>query len=218
MEIKVSPSILSADFSMLGDEIKKMEAAGADLIHIDVMDGHFVPNISLGMPVIKKARKVTKLPFDVHLMIENPEKYIDAFVAAGSDIITVHQEACVHLHRVVQMIKKAGVKAGVALNPMTNVETLKYILPDIDMVLIMSVNPGFGAQSYIPVITRKIAEMRALCIREGYPDMDIEVDGGVDAKTYVDVVGAGANVLVAGNALFTAEDPKALITLMKSKQ
>ena len=218
MEIKVSPSILSADFSMLGDEIKKMEAAGADLIHIDVMDGHFVPNISLGMPVIKKTRKVTKLPFDVHLMIENPEKYIDDFVAAGADIITVHQEACVHLHRVVQMIKKAGVKAGVALNPMTNVETLKYILPDIDMVLIMSVNPGFGAQSYIPVITRKIAEMRELCIREGYPDMDIEVDGGVDAKTYIDVVNAGANVLVAGNALFTAQDPQALITRMKNER
>ena len=216
MEIKVSPSILSADFSEFGSEIKKMEQAGADMIHIDVMDGHFVPNISLGMPVIKQIRKVTDLPFDVHLMIENPDKYIDAFRAAGADIITVHQEACVHLHRVVQMIKKSGAKAGVALNPMTDVETLKYILPDIDMVLIMSVNPGFGGQSYIPVITRKIKEMRELCIREGYPDMDIEVDGGVDRKTYVDVVAAGANVLVAGSALFTAPDPKELITLMKS--
>ena len=216
MEIKVSPSILSADFSEFGSEIKKMEQAGADMIHIDVMDGHFVPNISLGMPVIKQIRKVTDLPFDVHLMIENPDKYIDAFRAAGADIITVHQEACVHLHRVVQMIKKSGAKAGVALNTMTDVETLKYILPDIDMVLIMSVNPGFGGQSYIPVITRKIKEMRELCIREGYPDMDIEVDGGVDRKTYVDVVAAGANVLVAGSALFTAPDPKELITLMKS--
>ena len=158
MDVRVSPSILSADFSMLGDEIKRVEEAGADLIHIDVMDGHFVPNITLGMPVVKKLRKVTKLPFDVHLMIENPEKYIDEFVAAGADIITVHQEACVHLHRVIQMIKKHGIKAGVALNPMTNVETLKYILPDIDMILIMSVNPGFGAQSYIPVVTQKIAD------------------------------------------------------------
>lgn len=218
MDVRVSPSILSADFSKLGEEITSVEAAGADLIHIDVMDGHFVPNITLGMPVVKKLRKVTKLPFDVHLMIENPEKYIDEFVNAGADIITVHQEACVHLHRVIQMIKKHGIKAGVALNPITNVETLKYILPDIDMILIMSVNPGFGAQSYIPVVTQKIADCRQMCIREGYPDMDIEVDGGVDANTYSKVVNAGANVLVAGNAIFTSDDPKGLISLMKSKQ
>ena len=168
MKTLVAPSILSADFARLGEEIIDVERAGADWIHVDVMDGHFVPNISFGMPVIKKARPVTKLPFDVHLMIENPDKYIEEFAKAGADIITVHQEACTHLHRTVQLIKKQGVMAGVALNPATPEETLKYILPDIDMILLMSVNPGFGGQSYIPQVTQKIKAVREMCDRAGY--------------------------------------------------
>ena len=170
MEIKIAPSILSADFSKLGDDIRAVEEAGADWIHIDVMDGHFVPNISFGIPVVKSVRKVTKLPFDVHLMIENPDRYVDAFADAGADIITVHQEACVHLHRTIQMIKKRGLKAGVALNPATSEETLRYVLPDLDMILLMSVNPGFGGQSYIPAVTRKIAAVRKMCTEMGFPE------------------------------------------------
>lgn len=215
MEIKVSPSILSADFSKLGEDVLLAEQAGADLIHIDVMDGHFVPNLSFGMPVVKAIRKVTKLPFDVHLMIENPDKYIDAFADAGADIITVHQEACVHLHRTVQMIKKRGIKAGVALNPATDDNTLKYILPDIDMVLLMSVNPGFGGQSYIHTVTDKIASVRRMCNSMGLTEMDIEVDGGVDSKTFREVINAGANVLVAGSAFYGAPDKKAIVSLFK---
>lgn len=216
MKIQVAPSILSADFAELGKGVKMIETAGADLVHIDVMDGHFVPNISFGIPVVKCIRKVTKLPFDVHLMIENPDKYIDAFADAGADIISVHQEACVHLHRTVQMIKKRGIKAAVALNPATPVQTLEYILPDVDMVLLMSVNPGFGGQSYIQTTTRKIADLRKMANEAGLPDLDIEVDGGVDTVTYKDVRGAGANILVAGSAVFGAADPKAVIETLKS--
>lgn len=215
MEIKIAPSILSADFSKLGDDIRAVEEAGADWIHIDVMDGHFVPNISFGIPVVKSVRKVTKLPFDVHLMIENPDRYVDAFADAGADIITVHQEACVHLHRTIQMIKKRGLKAGVALNPATSEETLRYVLPDLDMILLMSVNPGFGGQSYIPAVTRKIAAVRKMCTEMGFPEMEIEVDGGVDPRTYAEVRAAGANVLVAGSAVYGAPDKKAVIALMK---
>lgn len=217
MKIQIAPSILSADFAKLGEDVVSVEKAGADLIHIDVMDGHFVPNLSLGIPVVKSIRKVTKLPFDVHLMIENPDKYIDAFADAGADIITVHQEACVHLNRVIAQIKKRGIRAGVALNPATPEETLKYILPDIDMVLLMSVNPGFGGQSYIPSVTGKIANVRKMCDEMGLKDMDIEVDGGVDAKTYTQVVGAGANILVAGSAVYGAPDRKAIISLLKGE-
>ena len=215
MDVRVSPSILSADFSKLGEEITSVEAAGADLIHIDVMDGHFVPNITLGMPVVKKLRKVTKLPFDVHLMIENPEKYIDEFVNAGADIITVHQEACVHLHRVIQMIKKHGIKAGVALNPMTNVETLKYILPDIDMILIMSVNPGFGGQKFIPQAIKKVQQLRQL-INETGSKAEIEVDGGVTFETGKPLAEAGADILVAGSYIFNHNDPAEAVRLLKS--
>ncbi len=216
MKIQVAPSILSADFAELGKGVHMIEEAGADLVHIDVMDGHFVPNISFGIPVVKCIRKVTKLPFDVHLMIENPDKYIDAFADAGADIITVHQEACVHLHRTLQMIKKRGIKAAVALNPATPVNTLEYILPDADMVLLMSVNPGFGGQSYIKTTTRKIADLRKMADGMGLEGLDIEVDGGVDTVTYKDVVNAGANVLVAGSAVFGAADPKKVIQTLKS--
>lgn len=216
MKIYVAPSILSADFAELGNEIRKIEAAGADLVHVDVMDGHFVPNISLGIPVVKCARKATKLPFDVHLMIENPDRYIDAFAEAGADIITVHQEACVHLHRTIQMIKKRNLKAAAALNPATPVSTLESILPDLDMVLLMSVNPGFGGQSYIPATTRKIAALRRMADELGMPDLDIEVDGGVDPVTCKEVRVAGANVLVAGSAVFGAADPAAVIAALKS--
>ena len=216
MKIYVAPSILSADFAELGNEIRKIEAAGADLVHVDVMDGHFVPNISLGIPVVKCARKATKLPFDVHLMIENPDRYIDAFAEAGADIITVHQEACVHLHRTIQMIKKRNLKAAAALNPATPVSTLESILPDLDMVLLMSVNPGFGGQSYIPATTRKIAALRRMADELGMPDLDIEVDGAVDPVTCKEVRAAGANVLVAGSAVFGAADPAAVIAALKS--
>lgn len=216
MKIYVAPSILSADFAELGNEIRKIEAAGADLVHVDVMDGHFVPNISLGIPVVKCARKATKLPFDVHLMIENPDRYIDAFAEAGADIITVHQEACVHLHRTIQMIKKRNLKTAAALNPATPVSTLESILPDLDMVLLMSVNPGFGGQSYIPATTRKIAALRRMADELGMPDLDIEVDGGVDPVTCKEVRAAGANVLVAGSAVFGAADPAAVIAALKS--
>lgn len=216
MKIYVAPSILSADFAELGNEIRKIEAAGADLVHVDVMDGHFVPNISLGIPVVKCARKATKLPFDVHLMIENPDRYIDAFAEAGADIITVHQEACVHLHRTIQMIKKRNLKAAAALNPATPVSTLESILPDLDMVLLMSVNPGFGGQSYIPATTRKIAALRRMADELGMPDLDLEVDGGVDPVTCKEVRAAGANVLVAGSAVFGAADPAAVIAALKS--
>ena len=218
MKILVAPSILSADFAKLGEDIVSVERAGADWIHVDVMDGHFVPNISFGMPVIKKARPVTKLPFDVHLMIENPDKYIADFAAAGADIITVHQEACPHLHRTVQMIKKLGLKAGVALNPATPEDTLRYILPDIDMILLMSVNPGFGGQSYIPQVTDKIRATRRMCVNAGFPDIHIEVDGGVDTVTCSDVTGAGADVLVAGSAVYGAADRKEVIRILKGEK
>lgn len=216
MRIMVAPSILSADFSKLGEDIKMVEQAGADLIHVDVMDGHFVPNISIGIPVVKCARKATKLPFDVHLMIENPDRYIDAFAEAGADIITVHAEACVHLHRTVQMIRKKGLKAGVALNPATSLCMAEEILPDADMILLMSVNPGFGGQSYIHAVTDKIRRLREMCTARGFAGMDIEVDGGIDPVTVKDVVAAGANVLVAGSAVYGAADPKAVIAQLKN--
>ena len=215
MEILVAPSILAADFACLGEEIVSVEKAGADWIHLDIMDGHYVPNISFGMPVIKKLRKTTKLPFDVHLMIEDPDKYIEEFAKAGADIITVHQEACTHLHRTVQLIRSTGCKAGVALNPATSEETLRYILPDIDMVLVMSVNPGFGGQSYIHNVTEKIRRVRAMCDAMGLKNMHIEVDGGVDTETVGEVAGAGADVLVAGSAVYGAPDRKKVIGILK---
>ena len=201
--IKLAPSILSADFARLLEDVKKVEKAGCEYIHIDVMDGHFVPNITLGPGIVKSLRKDVNMVFDAHLMIENPDNYIKEFADAGCDIIVVHQEACTHLHRTIQNIKSHGIKAGVALNPATPIETIKYVLQDVDMVLLMSVNPGFGGQSYIPVVTEKIKELKAL-IDEMNLDIDIEVDGGVKPSNIAEVVNAGANVIVAGSAIFNA--------------
>ena len=203
--IKLAPSILSADFARLLEDVKKVEKAGCEYLHIDVMDGHFVPNITLGPAIVKSLRKDVNMVFDAHLMIENPDNYIKEFADAGCDIIVVHQEACTHLHRTIQNIKSHGVKAGVALNPATPIETIKYVLEDVDMVLLMSVNPGFGGQSYIPVVTEKIKELKAL-IDEMNLDIDIEVDGGVKPSNISEVVNAGANVIVAGSAIFNAGD------------
>ena len=201
--IKLAPSILSADFARLLEDVKKVEKAGCEYLHIDVMDGHFVPNITLGPGIVKSLRKDVNMVFDAHLMIENPDNYIKEFADAGCDIIVVHQEACTHLHRTIQNIKSHGIKAGVALNPATPIETIKYVLQDVDMVLLMSVNPGFGGQSYIPVVTEKIKELKAL-IDEMNLDIDIEVDGGVKTSNIAEVVNAGANVIVAGSAIFNA--------------
>ena len=209
--VKVAPSILSADFSRLGEEIKAVEAAGADLIHVDVMDGHFVPNITIGPLIVQAVRKVTKLPLDVHLMIENPELYIADFAKAGSDYITVHAEAACHLHRLVQSIREhKGVKAGVSLNPATPLEELDYILEEIDMVLIMSVNPGFGGQAFIPSALRKIRELRQR-IDDRKLLVEIEVDGGVKPENAASIAGAGADILVAGSAVYGAKDYAAAI-------
>ena len=201
--IKLAPSILSADFARLLEDVKKVEKAGCEYLHIDVMDGHFVPNITLGPGIVKSLRKDVNMVFDAHLMIENPDNYIKEFADAGCDIIVVHQEACTHLHRTIQNIKSHGIKAGVALNPATPIETIKYVLQDVDMVLLMSVNPGFGGQSYIPVVTEKIKELKALT-DEMNLDIDIEVDGGVKPSNIAEVVNAGANVIVAGSAIFNA--------------
>ncbi|MEJ2679659.1 MAG: ribulose-phosphate 3-epimerase [Gemmatimonadota bacterium] len=200
--IKLAPSILSADFAHLGDAVAEAEAAGADWIHVDVMDGHFVPNLTIGPAVVKALRATTELPLDVHLMIEAPEKFLDAFAEAGADRVTVHQEACVHLHRTVQHIRERGMKPGVTINPATPADTLSEILPYVDLVLIMSVNPGFGGQSYIPTSTAKIGQVRRMLDERGLSGVELEVDGGVSPETAGEVVGAGASVLVAGAAVF----------------
>lgn len=199
--IKIAPSILSADFSRLGEHIKALDAYGADMIHIDVMDGMFVPNISFGIPIIKSIRALTKLPFDVHLMIEEPSRYVEDFARAGADIITVHYEADRHIDRTINYIKGFGVKAAVALNPATPVDCIKHLISNLDMVLIMSVNPGFGGQKYIEYCSDKIKEVRALADKYN-KDLMIQVDGGVDAVNIREVVNAGANVIVAGSAVF----------------
>ncbi|HEY6011463.1 MAG TPA: ribulose-phosphate 3-epimerase [Nitrospirota bacterium] len=216
-KIKIAPSILSADFSRLGEEIRAVEAAGADLIHVDVMDGHFVPNITIGPLIVEAARRSTKLPLDVHLMIDNPELYIADFAKAGSDYITVHVEAATHLHRLVQNIREhKGVKAGVSLNPATPIETLDFILGDIDLVLIMSVNPGFGGQSFIPSALTKLREVRQKIDRSGR-EIRLEIDGGVKVDNIEAIAAAGADTFVAGSAIFGANDYRATITAMRDK-
>ena len=198
---KLAPSILSADFAALGEDVKKVERAGAQYLHIDVMDGAFVPSLSLGFPIIQSIRKLTDMVFDVHLMICDPDRYISEFVAAGADIVTVHAEACPHLNRTIASIKEQGAKAGVVLNPATPLTALEYILEDLDMVLLMTVNPGFGGQKYIESCTRKIQELRKLITDRGL-DIDIEVDGGIKLDNVGKVLEAGANVIVAGSAVF----------------
>lgn len=203
--VKLAPSILSADFSRLGAQIDEAEKAGADWIHVDVMDGHFVPNITIGPAVVKSIRSCTKLPLDVHLMIESPEKYIKQFAEAGSDIITVHAEACKHLHRVVENIKELGAKAGVSINPATPLELIYELLPSIDLMLIMSVNPGFGGQKYIKGSENKVARLRKKIDELGI-SCEIEIDGGITADNALKVVNAGAQVLVAGSAVFNKKE------------
>ncbi|MBU2027111.1 MAG: ribulose-phosphate 3-epimerase [Pseudomonadota bacterium] len=198
---QIAPSILSADGSRLGEEIAAVEAAGADLIHIDVMDGHFVPNLTIGPGLITSLRKTTRLPFDVHLMIENPERYIDAFAKAGADWITIHVEASVHLHRTVAMIRERGVRPGVSLNPATPLAQVEPILPDIDLLLVMTVNPGFGGQKFIEGMLPKIAAAKRM-IREIAPAVLLEVDGGVTLKNILSIADAGADILVAGASIF----------------
>ncbi len=205
--IKLAPSILSADFSNLAESVRQVEDAGCEYLHIDVMDGHFVPNITFGAVVFKNLRQKSNMVFDCHLMIENPDLYLEDFAKAGADVITVHQEACTHLHRTVAHIKELGCKAGVSLNPATPLETLEYILPDLDMVLIMSVNPGFGGQSFIPQSLEKIKKLKQIIDEKGY-HIDIQVDGGVSPKNIAEVVQAGATILVAGSAIFGKEDVK----------
>lgn len=208
-KIIAAPSLLAADFSKLREEIQEVEKCGAEYLHLDVMDGNFVPNISYGVPVISAIRPYSNLVFDVHLMVEEPDRFIKDFVDAGADIITVHVEATKHLHRTIQLIKSYGKKVGVSLNPATPIETLKHVINDIDMVLIMSVNPGFGGQAFIPETLNKIKELRTL-----YPEIDIEVDGGVNDKTVEAIKEAGANILVAGSYLFSG-NYKEKIELMK---
>ena len=212
--IKIAPSILSADFSRLGEDTQAVDHAGADYIHVDVMDGHFVPNITIGPLVVDALRKVTAKPLDVHLMIENPDLYIEAFANAGADIITVHQEAVPHLHRTVQLIKSLGKKAGISLNPATPVETLDVILDELDLVLVMSVNPGFGGQAFIPSALDKISALRQRITQRGLAT-EIEVDGGVKIDNIRQVVAAGADVLVAGSAIFNTDDYAATISALR---
>ena len=213
---KIAPSILSADFSRLAEEVKAVEEAGADWIHIDVMDGHFVPNLTIGPLVVASLRKETKLPFDVHLMIERPDDFLEPFARAGADIITVHVEACVHLHRTLQTIKQLGKKAGVALNPATPLCFLEPILNDVDLVLIMSVNPGFGGQKFIPSALDRIRQVRKW-IEAWDLNIDLEVDGGINANTIAKVAAAGANVFVAGSAVFGQENYAQVIRTFREK-
>jgi len=213
---KLAPSILSADFTRLGDEIKAVEEAGADYIHIDVMDGHFVPNITIGPLVVEAIKSVTNLPLDVHLMISNPDKYIKDFIQAGSNLLSVHAETCPHLQRTINHIREMGVKPAAVLNPSTSLSTLEYILEEVDMVLLMTVNPGFGGQKFIPSMITKIKKLRKL-IDEQHLSVELEIDGGINLDNISKVAQAGADVIVAGSAVFKSADCKETVRQMKKK-
>ena len=212
--IKIAPSILAANFSKLAEEVKEVEKAGAELIHIDVMDGHFVPNITMGPIVVEALRPVTDLPLDVHLMIENPDLYIESFAKAGADYITVHVEACPHLHRTIQLIRSFGVKPGVVLNPHTPIETIQHVLEDIDMVLFMTVNPGFGGQKFIHSVVPKVQQLSTI-IKEKGLKIEIEIDGGINAETIIPCAEAGATIFVAGSAIYRQADRAAALQEIK---
>ncbi len=213
---KIAPSLLSADFSRLQEDISLMEKGGADLHHVDVMDGHFVPNITFGPFIVKAIKKCASIPLDVHLMIENPELYIEDFANAGADYITVHQEACPHIHRTIQQIKATGAKAGVSLNPGTSISTIEDVLGDVDLILIMSVNPGFGGQSFIESSLDKIKRLRAILAERGLDHVEIEIDGGVKLENIDRVAEAGVDIFVSGSGIYKAEDPKKMIADMKA--
>src|SRR6476659_9674924 len=214
-DVRIAPSILSSDFARLAEEVARVEAAGADLLHVDVMDGHFVPNLTIGPPIVEALRKVTQLPLDVHLMMTNPDCFIQEFAEAGANYLTVHVEACPHLHRTVQSIKERGVKAGVTLNPATSLHTVEEILPDVDLLLIMSVNPGFGGQTFIESCLKKIAAARQMIDRSGSHAL-LEVDGGVKVDNAARILAAGADVLVAGSAIFCGTDYAATIAALRA--
>ncbi|WP_277584123.1 ribulose-phosphate 3-epimerase [Psychrobacillus antarcticus] len=212
--VKIAPSILAANFSKLGEEVIEVEKAGAELIHIDVMDGHFVPNITMGPIVVEALRPLTKLPLDVHLMIENADQYIESFATAGADYITVHVEACPHLHRTIQLIRSFGVKPGVVLNPHTPIETIQHVLEDIDMVLFMTVNPGFGGQKFIHSVVPKVKQLSDI-IKQRNLSIEIEIDGGINEETIKPCVEAGATIFVAGSAIYNAPDKAKALQAIK---
>ncbi|MEK3952982.1 ribulose-phosphate 3-epimerase [Psychrobacillus sp. FSL K6-1464] len=213
--VKIAPSILASNFSKLGEEVLEVEKAGAELIHIDVMDGHFVPNITMGPIVVEALRPLTKLPLDVHLMIENADQYIESFAKAGADYITVHVEACSHLHRTIQLIRSFGVKPGVVLNPHTPIETIQHVLEDIDMVLFMTVNPGFGGQKFIHSVVPKVKQLSDI-IKQRNLSIEIEIDGGINEETIKPCVEAGATILVAGSAIYNAPDKAKALQAIKA--
>ncbi|KIL35239.1 ribulose-phosphate 3-epimerase [Cohnella kolymensis] len=214
--IKIAPSILASDFARLGEEIRDIDSAGADWIHIDIMDGHFVPNLTFGPPIVSMIRPVSKLCFDVHLMVESPETLFPALADAGADRLTVHPEACVHLHRTLMQIRELGMRAGVALNPHTPLSVLEYILDEIDLVLIMTINPGFGGQSFLPAMLPKLRQLREMLEKNGRNDIHIEVDGGINVETASLVIEAGADALVAGTYIFGQNDRAAAIASLRA--